>query len=136
MTRMLLGLAYLAGAGIWLLSSLLLNALRCDDTCHALSGAGWGNVADSWQWRAILLSGVIGALAALAAVMLAVVRRAAPAVAAVVVQSVAMGYAISLASTSGRFSGGNVLLLVAALIAATGLALALLSRRRPVTIDS
>ncbi len=135
MTRMLIGLAYLAGTGVWLLYSLLANALRCDDSCSTpASASGWADLVDSWQWRAVLVCGVVAALAALAAVAFAVLGRVAPAVAAVAVQAGAMGYAIVLQRTSGRFSDGHVLVLIGGLIAGAGLALALLSRRRGVTI--
>ncbi len=135
MARLLIGLAYLAGTGVWLLASFLTDALRCDDSCRAPQYAtDWGDLVDAWQWRAVLVCGVVGGIAALIVVALSIAHRVRPAVAAVAMQAGAMGYALALTRSSERLSAGPVLWLVVSLIAGAGLALALLSRRRGATI--
>ena len=137
MGRLLIAVGYLAGTGVWLLYSVVLNALRCDDSCTSSANArGWNDIVDSWQWRAILVCGVLGALAALAVVLLTMLRLALPAVAALAGHAAAMSYVVSLVGSAGRLGDTAPFVTVAGLIAGGGLALVLLSRKRPATIAS
>ncbi len=136
MARILVGIAYLAGSGVWLLFSLLVNALRCDDACfRPENAAGWWHLVDAWQWRAILVCGLAATVAAVLIVILTALQRAVPAATGTVVQLAAMGYAVSLLRTAhGYWAAHWTVAAIAALIGAAGLALALLARRAPTTI--
>ena len=137
MGRFLLCIAYLAGTGVWLLYSLLLDALRCDDSCGTLqNGDGWGDLAGSWQWQGIAVCGVVGAVAAIAVVILTLRRPAAAAVAAAAIHGAAMAYAVTLIQSAGRLGDTGPPVLGAVLLAGAGVWLALLSRRRATTIEA
>ena len=67
--RVVAGLVYLVGTGLWLFLSALAATLRCDDSCVAPRHAeSWRDTSDAWQWSVVGWLGLAGGVVALAAV--------------------------------------------------------------------
>ena len=75
----LLAAATWCGSALWLLVSLYVRGLGCDDHC---GGAGWQNATGAWQWNAVLVAGVAVFLAGSAFLLFVVRQRAGAALAA------------------------------------------------------
>jgi hypothetical protein len=72
------GVALVLGSVVWLLFSLLLWGMQCDESCDSADPRDWSEVSGAWQWTGQLVLAVAGtALAVGALVCLAWARRVA-----------------------------------------------------------
>jgi hypothetical protein len=64
------GVLIVAAQTVWVLASLFLAGMSCDESCDPTSGL-WRDNPDAWQWSLLWIISGIGLLCAMAAVVFA-----------------------------------------------------------------
>jgi hypothetical protein len=103
------GLLFAAGTGVAGLAALFWLGLKCDESCdenltpEAQSGEWW-HTLDAWQWKAQAALALVAFVAALAAVVLPIVRSHRAAIGAVVLGLAAFcAWALMIAPLGDQF---------------------------------
>ena len=68
MLRLAVGILVVIGEMVWVLASLLLAAMRCDEGCDDVNPQVWSDTVNAWQWDGFLVVSGIGLICAIAAV--------------------------------------------------------------------
>ena len=74
-TGVLLGCLLSLFAAYGMLIALVVDALRCDDTCYGGEGGDWRDRADAWQWSVQFALAIAGLLAVITATILIAGRK-------------------------------------------------------------
>ena len=69
------GILVVIGEMVWVLASLFLAAMRCDEGCDDVNPQVWSDTVNAWQWDAFLMVSGIGLICAIAAVAFAFRNR-------------------------------------------------------------
>src|SRR2546425_10056382 len=72
--RLVGALIYLAAAGAWMVLTVIIGVLRCDDSCSSNS-TRWADDPHAWQYDVMPYLGIGGAFLAILALTLSLLRR-------------------------------------------------------------